>query len=83
MATATDPQNFLSRTPALWCWNELEVDDELLLLVFVLIRWSPQMMRQKIYLGPGTKYEAFHQPGLQFLHCLKYCAQTSLDKKII
>jgi hypothetical protein len=83
VATATDPQSFLSRRPALLCWNVLEVDDEQPLFVFALIHWWPLEMRQKTYLDPRTKYEASRCPGSHFLHCLKYCAQTSLYQKCI
>jgi hypothetical protein len=80
VAAATDLQSFLSRRPALLCWNVPEVDDEQPPLFCGLIHWLPLVMRQKTYLGPVTKYEASQCPGLHFLHYLKHCAQTILCK---
>jgi hypothetical protein len=81
MATATDPQSSLSRRQELWCWNELEVNDEEHLFVSDPIHWCPQMTRQKACLGLMTKYEASQCFGLHFLYCLRYCVQTSLNRK--
>jgi hypothetical protein len=81
VATVTDPQSFLSRRPTLWHWNELEVDDEQTPFVFGLTHWYFQVIKQKTYLSPKTKYEACHCPGLQFRYCLKYYVHTNLYKK--